>query len=98
MDNENSLNQVNSFHPSLYFYLFIGIIGIIIIIGILYKYDVINKVNEYIENMKTTSSLYLEQKIKESVMQNGILKNTYFPENSIFKKILETFGFSNYDI
>jgi hypothetical protein len=95
MENENSLNQVNSFDTSFYFYLFIGII---IIIGISYKYDVLNKVNEYIENMKTSSSLYLEQKIKESIMQNGILKNTYFPENSIFKKILESFGFSNYDI
>lgn len=95
MDNESILNEVNRIDPSLYFYLFIGII---IIIGIIYKYDVLNKVNEYIENMKTSSSLYLEEKIKETVMQNGILKNTYFPENSIFKKILETFGFSNYDI
>ena len=93
MDNENSLNQVNHFDS--YFYLFIGII---IIIGILYKYDVLGRVNEYIENMKTHSSLYLEQKIKEGFMQNGILKNTYFPENSIFHKILENFGFLNYDI
>ena len=66
MDNENSLNQVNHFDS--YFYFFIGII---IIIGILYKYDVLGRVNEYIENMKTHSSLYLEQKIKELIKENN---------------------------
>jgi hypothetical protein len=90
MENENTLNDVNAF--DLYFYLFIVVI-IIICIYCIYKYDIISKINEYIENMKNTSSLYLEQKIKERFLQSGILKTTQFPENSILQKVMETFGF-----
>jgi hypothetical protein len=90
MENENTLNDVTTF--KLYFYLFIAVI-IIICIYCIYKYDVISRINEYIENMKNTSSLYLEQKIKERFLQSGILKTTQFPENSILQKVMETFGF-----
>jgi len=92
MENENTLNDVNAFDS--YFYLFIAFI-IIIVIGIycIYKYDVLNRINEYIENTKDTASIYLEQKIKERFLQNGILKTTQFPENSILQKVMEIFGF-----
>jgi len=91
MENENTLNDVNTF--DLYFYLIIAVI-IIICIYCIYKYDVINRINEYIENTKTTTSNYLEKKIKERFLQSGILKTTHFPENSILQKLMETFGFS----
>jgi len=92
MENENTLNEVNVVDS--YFYLFIAFI-IIIVIGIycIYKYDVMTRINEYIENMKDATSNYLEQKIKERFVQNGILKTTQFPENSILQKALEIFGF-----
>ena len=91
MENENNiLNEVNTF--DLYFYLVIAVI-IIICIYCIYKYDIINRINEYIENMKTTTSNYLEQKMKERFLQSGILKTTYFPENSILQKVMESFGF-----
>ena len=90
MENENTLNDVNAF--DLYFYLLIAVI-IIICIYCIYKYDIVTRINEYIENMKTTASNYLEQKIKERFLQNGILKTTQFPENSILQKLLESFGF-----
>jgi hypothetical protein len=91
MENENNiLNEVNAF--DLYFYLVIAVI-IIICIYCIYKYDIINRINEYIENMKTTTSNYLEQKMKERFLQSGILKTTYFPENSILQKVMESFGF-----
>ena len=90
MENENTLNDVNAF--DLYFYLLIAVI-ILICIYCIYKYDVMSRINEYIENMKTTTSNYLEQKIKERFLQNGILKTTQFPENSILQKLLESFGF-----
>lgn len=93
MENENSLNDVATFN--LYFYLSIAVI-IIICIYCIYKYDVIEKMNAYIENMKENTSLYLEQKIKERFVQNGILKTTHFPENSILQKVMETFGFYNH--
>jgi hypothetical protein len=90
MENENTLNDVNAF--DLYFYLFI--VGIIIVcIYCIYKYDVLNRINEYIENTKDTALIYLEQKIKERFLQNGILKTTQFPENSILQKVMEIFGF-----
>ena len=91
MENENSLNDVNTF--DLYFYLLIAVI-IIICIYCIYKYDVLTRINEYIENTKNTTSNYLEQKIKERFLQSGILKTTHFPENSILQKIMESFGFS----
>ena len=90
MENENTLNDVNAF--DLYFYLLIAVI-ILICIYCIYKYDVMSRINEYIENMKTTTSNYLEQKIKERFLQNGILKTTQFPENSILQNLLESFGF-----
>ena len=90
MENESTLNEVNAF--DLYFYLLIAVI-IIICIYCIYKYDIVTRINEYIENMKTTTSNYLEQKIKERFLQNGILKTTQFPENSILRNLLESFGF-----
>jgi hypothetical protein len=90
MESENNLNDVTIFN--LYFYLLIAVI-IIICIYCIYKYDVLTRMNEYIENMKTTTSTYLEQKIKERFLQSGILKTTYFPENSILQKLMESFGF-----
>jgi len=90
MENENTLNDVNAF--DLYFYFFI--VGIIIVcIYCIYKYDVLNRINEYVENTKDTASIYLEQKIKERFLQNRILKTTQFPENSILQKVMEIFGF-----
>jgi hypothetical protein len=90
MENENSLNDVTTFN--LYFYLLIAVI-IIVCIYCIYKYHVITRINEYIENMKITTSNYLEQKIKERFLQSGILKTTHFPENSILQKVMESFGF-----
>jgi hypothetical protein len=90
MENENTLNHVNAF--DLYFYLIIAVI-IVFCVYCIYKYDVLTRMNEYIENMKTTTSNYLEQKIKERFLQSGILKTTYFPENSILQKVMESFGF-----
>jgi hypothetical protein len=90
MENENTLNHVNAF--DLYFYLIIAVI-IVFCVYCIYKYDVLTRMNEYIENTKTTTSNYLEQKIKERFLQSGILKTTYFPENSILQKVMESFGF-----
>jgi hypothetical protein len=90
MENENSLNEVTTFN--LYFYLFIIAI-IVFCVYCIYKYDIMARINAYIENMKDTTSLYLEQKIKERFLQSGILKTTHFPENSILQKVMETFGF-----
>jgi hypothetical protein len=85
MQDENTLNHIDNY----YLYLFVGII---ISFFLIYKYDVLNIIFENVENIKNNSSLYLEQKIKERFLQNGILKNTYFPENSIFRKIHDFLG------
>ena len=88
MENENNLNEANN----IYTFVFIGIL-IIMVIYCIYKYDVLNLFNEYIEGAKTNTSFYLEKKIKEQFIQNGILKTVYFPENSFSRKVLETLGF-----
>jgi hypothetical protein len=83
MENENTLNH------DYYLYLFIGAI---ISIFLIYKYNVLNFIFENVENIKNNSSLYLEQKIMEGLLQNGTLKNTYFPENSFSRKIHDFIG------
>jgi hypothetical protein len=88
MENENNLNQSNN----IYIFLFIGII-IMMVIYCIYRYDIINTFGNTIEDVKTNTSFYLEKKIKEQFVQNGILKTIYFPENSFSRKVLETIGF-----
>jgi hypothetical protein len=88
MENENNLNHSNN----VYIFLFIGII-IMMVIYCIYRYDIINTFGNTIEDVKTNTSFYLEKKIKEQFVQNGILKTIYFPENSFSRKVLETIGF-----
>jgi len=88
MENENNLNQSNN----IYIFLFIGIL-IIMVIYCIYRYDIINTFGNTIEDVKMNTSFYLEKKMKEQFVQNGILKTVYFPENSFSRKVLETFGF-----
>jgi hypothetical protein len=88
MENENNLNHSNN----VYIFLFIGII-IMMVIYCIYRYDIINTFGNTIEDVKTNTSFYLEKKIKEQFVQNGILKTVYFPENSFSRKVLETIGF-----
>jgi hypothetical protein len=88
MENENDINEANN----IYIFFFIGII-IVVVIYCIYKYDIMNIFGNTIEYAKMNTSFYLEKKIKEQFIQNGILKTVYFPENSFSRKVLETLGF-----
>jgi hypothetical protein len=68
------------------YYIYFGIIAILCIYFA-------NTIVNTIETAKNTAFDYLEQKIKGQFIHNGSLKTIYFPENSIYQKLLETCGF-----